>query len=180
MKAIQIFSNVINGPPSVLAPLNHSTIDCWSTLGKILAQKRSTADNKQNSVLLPYAYKLFKNITLDRRSELLESIHSVRGLKALLGDVDLGVPTKLNLQTIASMIEVTYSIFKNYYGEMLKEANSSVIAKIRKVGIGSEKILPEFLENLQKTSVTFVSWLKYEAQNTKDYSLSYLQDLLFM
>lgn len=78
------------------------------------------------------------------------------------------------------MIENTSSIFKGYYQEMLKEANSAVIAKIRKVGTGGEKILPEFLQNLQKTSVTFVSWLKYEAQNTKDYSLSYLQDLLFM
>ena len=76
------------------------------------------------------------------------------------------------------MIEGTMTYFRNYEKVMFQEADKAIINKLKRSHVHTEKYLPVFDNLLKQTAITIVSWLKYEAINTSEYSVSVLQDVL--
>lgn len=81
---------------------------------------------------------------------------------------------------MAQLIEDCDVFFRNNYKAMMNEANQVLLSRIAKFSRVSEKVITQFEEKLRLTATTFISWLRYESVKVESYSLTLLQDLLFL
>jgi hypothetical protein len=178
---LDIIYNLTNAPFNVVRHFGHSSIDTLNTLAKIFVIKRSGKKNKVNEYLLPYSLKIFKNLVLDGRREVLRMLENAVGLRTLLREQQLVIPRRQTLATLAGLIDEVDVYYKNHFRDMLLEANQLVIS--RYAGLGGARVktahLLRFEALLRDCCVRVVCWLQFESARTGEYSVSMLQDLMY-
>jgi hypothetical protein len=179
--ALDIIYNLTNAPFNVVRNFSHSSIDTLNTLAKIFVIKRSGKKNKVNEYLLPYSLKIFKNLVLDGRREILKMLENAVGLRTLLRDQQLVIPKRQTLATLAGKIDEVDVYYKNHFKDMMLEANQIMIN--RYTGLGASRVkayhLTHFEELLRDCCVKIVCWLEFESNKTSEYSVSMLQDIIY-
>ena len=177
---LEIIYNLTNAPFSILRNLSHSSIDSFPTFAKIFIIQRSSKKNKVNEYLLPYAMKIFKNLTLDARKDVVKIMENTVGLRTLLREQNVVIPKKMNLSLLTSLIQEVDAHYVNFNNEMLFEASKLTISRYSGSSsrVRTEK-LTEFEELLRICCTKIICWMKFESSHTNDYSITLLQDLIF-
>lgn len=177
---LEIIYNITNAPFSLLSNLSHSSIDSFSTLAKFFVTLRSGKKNKVNDYLVPYAVKIFKNLIVDARRDILKLMENAVGLRTLLREQNLVIPRRFNLGHLTEMIQNVDVFFKNYSKDMINEANVLTISRYSgsKTKVKTER-LNQFSGLLKESCIKIICWLTYESNRTNEYSVSMLQDLIF-
>jgi hypothetical protein len=177
---LEVIFNITNAPYSLISHLGHSSIDSFSTLGKFFVVMRSGKKNKLNEYLLPYAVKIFRNLIIDGRRDVLKLMENAVGLRTLLREQNLVIPRRLNLGGLTEMIQQVDVYFKNYSKDMIKESNMLTVGRYTgsQSKVRTEKLI-QFESLLKQCCVKIICWLTYESSRTNDYSISILQDIIF-
>jgi hypothetical protein len=172
--------NITNAPFGILRNLAHSSIDSFSTLAKIFVIQRSSKKNKVNEYLLPFSMKVFNNLIVDARRDVLKLMENAVGLRTLLREQNMVIPKKMNLAMLTALVQEVDVYFSNFQKEMLAEANRLTISRYAGSSsrVRTEK-LAHFEGLLRTCCMKVVCWLKYESAKTQEYSVSLLQDIVF-
>ena len=177
--ALDIVYHLTNAPETVVRNLSHSTMNTWITCAKMLVINRTSRTNKQNVYLLPHAVKIFKNVMIDGRSDLLKYFEKLVGLGTLLKEQNLAIPKKLNLKFLADLVDQTDYVFKKNFKEMVKEVNSFLLSNYNRERKAKMPKLKSFYKVLRETSVKIICWFKFESEKVGEYSITILQDLVY-
>jgi hypothetical protein len=178
--ALEIIYNITNSPMSVIQNLCHGSIDTLNTLGKLLVVLRAGKKNKLNEYLLPYAMKIFRNIIVDSRRDVLKLLENTVGLRTLLREQGLVLPKRQNLAMLTGKIDEVDVYYKNYNKEMLTEATQLTLSRYAQMPVKpkTEKLI-EFDDLLKDCCIRIICWLQYESSKTNEYSVALLQDIIF-
>lgn len=85
--------------------LNVVSIDVFPSILKLLIQPKSigtTQEYKSNKILAPIVCEVFKEIVKHGRSELIDILENTPGIRSLLKEANLIIPSKLNLSNLLS------------------------------------------------------------------------------
>lgn len=177
---LEIVYNLTNAPYGLLRNLSHSSIDSFSTLAKFFVTVRSGKKNKLNEYLLPYAVKIFKNLIVDSRRDLMKMMENAVGLRTLLREQNLVIPRRFNLGSLAELIQSVDVYFKNYSKDMIKESNLLTISRYsgNKTRVKTEH-LTIFESMLKQCCIKIICWLTYESKTINENSVSILQDIIY-
>lgn len=97
---LRIFANLVNGPESIVRMLNIASIDVFPSVLKLLIKPKagsSTQEMKSTKILAPIVADVFKEIVKHARSEIIDILENTPGVRSLLREAELVIPTKLNL-----------------------------------------------------------------------------------